>query len=629
MKKIIILLSFFLINLNSYSQCSINSFTANGTSVLNNIFDTIDICIGDSVLLTASGVCGYLMNNDFNNNTIGAGWASNASPMFTNPCGTGPNGTTYLWIGPATSFPRQLTTTPFDVSSGGCNINFWMKYASQANSTPCEGPDLITEGVHLQYSYNGVAGPFTDIQYWDPLGGYNATMTSWQTYNVAVPPLAATINTTFRFYQTNTSGNDYDHWGLDDVKITCPASTAILWSNGVIGNSIVVSPTTTTHYILTLIDTLNNTQLQDSVIIRVHPFPGATTTFNSHLCKGVSSTFTYTGIGTTNANYLWIFDPLSNIVSGSGQGPYSAYWDIPGTFPIILTVSEFNCSSSDTSYIVIDENPIPEFTASPLVGCDPLTVNFTDVSFPSIQTRQWDFGDLTSSSNTSNLQNPMHTYLDSGWYDVKLVVSTTGTCTDSVTLLGLIHVIKEPVAEFSLSPLSATSANPLITFCNLSLNSTSWYWNFGDIGSIGNTSSLKNPTHSYSTNGSFSIWLIAQNDICIDSAVHTIEISPVPPPKPETPFSVYIPNAFSPNGEGNNEIFIPLGEGIDSSYYEMSVFDRWGELIFKSDEMNKGWNGKKNNVGSTLPSGIYVYLIKLRRSDGIKQNYSGQVLLFR
>lgn len=269
------------------AQCNIllDSAIYNGQTYFNP--DTIQICLGESVSFYSHGGCPtYLMANDFDNGTVGSGWNSNASPMFNNPCGVGPNGTTYLWIGPATTFPRQLTTNAFAVTTQ-CQICFDMKYASQANSTPCEGPDESTEGVHLQWS-NNPGGPWLDINYWDPVGGYDPYLTTWHQYCENIP---VNGNIYFRWYQDVTSGNDYDHWGLDNVQIFCPPvsqTTTISTGAGVVSTgqwNATVTPTQSTTYYVTVSDgTLSAT---DSIYISVYPPPTVTI---SGLAAGYCST---------------------------------------------------------------------------------------------------------------------------------------------------------------------------------------------------------------------------------------------------------------------------------------------------------------------------------------------------
>ncbi len=273
----ILLFVIFVIGSNCklIAQCSLSIDTA---LYDGNIFitpDTVKICLGDQITFGFSnaGCPTYMMNNNFNNGTIGTGWSSNASPMFNNPCGPGPDGTTYLWIGPATSFPRRLTTVGFQVTTQ-CQICFDMKYATQSQASPCEGPDEPTEGVHLQYSTVGPNGPWIDINYWNPNGGYDSYLTTWHKYCENVP-----VNGTvwFSWYQDVTSGNDYDHWGLDNVEIFCPPPNQTINSyfNGVqvASNQTTVSITPQTSGYFTAIVSDGTNYAKDSVYVSVYPPP--------------------------------------------------------------------------------------------------------------------------------------------------------------------------------------------------------------------------------------------------------------------------------------------------------------------------------------------------------------------
>jgi hypothetical protein len=178
---------------------------------------------------------------NFNTDTLEAGWSSNSGPMFTNPCGASVDSTTYLWIGPATTFPREIISPPFNIINS-VTICFDMKYASQITGiSPCEGPDEPTEGVHLQYSSTGITGPWIDINYWDPLGGNDPMLTVWNNY---CQTLSTNGNTWFRWYQVNTSGDVWDHWGLDNIIVSSQVnpspSDSIYWSNsnGIFYNGI-------------------------------------------------------------------------------------------------------------------------------------------------------------------------------------------------------------------------------------------------------------------------------------------------------------------------------------------------------------------------------------------------------
>ena len=144
MKKIILLQIFLVVfYFAAQSQCYID--------VTLPTQDTT-ICKGDSVWLKSKGSCTFLMYNNFNNGTIGVGWSSTAAnPVFNNPCGAGPNGY-HLWVGTTSSQSRTLVTNNYDVSLGGCTIEWFMRYGRVQGSGACEDPDQPNEGVHLQYS---------------------------------------------------------------------------------------------------------------------------------------------------------------------------------------------------------------------------------------------------------------------------------------------------------------------------------------------------------------------------------------------------------------------------------------------------------------------------------------------
>jgi hypothetical protein len=186
------------------------------------------------------------MNNDFNTQTIGSGWTSNSTPTFTNPCQCANifnatsvyDGTPYLWIGSASSFPRNLTTVPYSVNSY-THICFDFIMSTQGDASPCEGPDEMDEGVSLQYSINGGIS-WTDITYFCPDGnqypsnswiglsdvgwtGFN-TFNTWGNYCYNVPA-AASATTQFQWHQDQVTSASNDHWGIDNVVLFENTST--------------------------------------------------------------------------------------------------------------------------------------------------------------------------------------------------------------------------------------------------------------------------------------------------------------------------------------------------------------------------------------------------------------------
>jgi len=166
-----------------------------------------------------------------------------------------------------------------------------------------------------------------------------------------------------------------------------------------------------------------------------------------------------------------------------------------------------------------------------------------------------------------------HCTPDAGLYAVQLIVTSAAGCSDTITVSNLITVLPVPSAAFVYVPDQLTTLTPLVQFQDSSLNATSWLWNFGDV--VGSSSTDQHPSFTYTGEGCYPVTLIASNSVgCSDTAEQTICINPE--------VAVYVPNAFTPNANGRNDVFLPLGTGISESGYRLMIFDRWGNLMFET-----------------------------------------------
>lgn len=349
-----------VISLTSMAQCTINA-NANPTG----------ICAGDSVELTSSGVCGdAFMLNDFNDD-FGTGWDVTDQAIILNGgdgCCAYPDadGTPFVWMGPNSPAPRNISTIDFDLTSGGaCQVCFDMRYAPNDNSTcsgECDGPDMSDEGVYLEYSTDGGTN-WVEMDYWDPNGGNDATLTSWNQYCVDIPAAAITTATRFRWAQkSSTSGYNYaDQWGLDNVSIACPVLFHVSWNTGNPADTTFnpnhsFFPSSNTCYIVTIEDELGNTA-SDTVCVTVYQQPTSDFSVVSPLCHFEQSEIVYTGNAPSNADFHWDFG-TATVAQGTAGGPYLLAFEniIQNTvFPVSLWVSLNGCSS-DTSTRNIEVN---------------------------------------------------------------------------------------------------------------------------------------------------------------------------------------------------------------------------------------------------------------------------------
>ena len=381
------------------------------------------------------------------------------------------------------------------------------------------------------------------------------------------------------------------------------------WSNNSSGTSQNVSPNTTTTYWVYATDGNGCVGSGDSVTISINDINNVTltTTPDTGICLGdfyQIGAFINGGIG--NYTYTW------NNNLGNGQGPFTV--NPTNTTNYIVTLTD-ECGNTKNETIIVNVNPLPNVDILPLTKTDCGAVQ---LSFSNSMTNQngstfyWDFGDNTSSTS----ENPMKEYSQTGIYNVMLTVTSANGCIKSDQSNVNITVNPKPVAQFDASTYKTTMLDPEISFDNYSVDANFYEWNFGD----GNTSTLQNPINTYVAEGEYLVQLIAKNTFgCKDTAVAKIEIEPE--------YQFYIPNAFTPDNDGNNDIFTAVGEAIEE--FDMQIFNRWGEQIFETNDLNSGWDGSTKGNNTLAMEGVYVYNIKLRDWEGLYHNFTGKVTLIK
>ena len=314
--------------------------------------------------------------------------------------------------------------------------------------------------------------------------------------------------------------------------------------------------------------------------------------------------------------YVWNFGD-GNI--SNATAPNHTYLN-PGTDTVRLVVTSNNgCLDSTKQAILVKSKPTIIFDADVMEGCEPLCVQFHDLSTNVsgvITNRKWYFGDNT----ISTLQDPQHCYTKAGVYSVRLVDYANSSCADSLTKTNLITVHSLPKANFTYEPNPATIFAPQIHFNNNSTGGQTYDWDFGDFA----TSTLQNPLHTYpSIEASYEAQLIVTNaDNCTDMITVTVIIG--------KDFSFYIPNSFTPNNDDTNDKFYGQGDGILA--YEIDIYDRGGLPVYHSNTWpvgDSGWNGRLNNSGFPVNEDVYAYKVKVVDVFNKKHVFTGHVTLYR
>lgn len=287
----------------------------------------------------------------------------------------------------------------------------------------------------------------------------------------------------------------------------------------------------------------------------------------------------------------------------------------------LVTTTNFGCSDSITKTTVVYDKPKFDFTASDTAGCPTFCSPFQSKVLPGSDTIvSWLW--LFNTGDVANGSNVNYCYSQFGKYSPSLIGTSNHGCKDTVLKPFYINVYPEPKADFSVNPMEVSMFDPVVNFTNKSSSDViNWWWNFGD----GKTSIGPNPLpHKYSTdNSEYTINLKVKNNYgCMDSVFRGITM------RDES--AVFVPNAFTPNNDGVNEIFRPYGSGVyERADFEMLIFDRWGLLIYKTSDINKGWDGKLK--GETCQQDVYVYKITFsNKADGLLlKKMKGIVTLIR
>jgi PKD repeat protein len=374
------------------------------------------------------------------------------------------------------------------------------------------------------------------------------------------------------------------------------------------------------NYTVTLIK-ISSYGCIDSVQKTINIYPEPTADFShsrlgSDSCS-VPQIIQFTNLSQNAQGYYWDFNYNGNpgVDTSSATDPNFTYTNF-GVFEVgLFTTNSFGCK--DSTFQIIFIRPVPEagYFADTLGGCEPLSVQFIDTSNygfngpGGITSWFWDFGD----GFTSNLQNPNHTYGDSGTFYTSLIIGTDGGCYD--TIAGdFIRVSPRPVVSFEMLVNDGVEIQMVNTSLKVD-SSTLYTWDFGD----GNTSSLKNPKHRYGFDlregeQNLVICLRAENSFgCADSLCVPLRLNSL---------QLNVPNAFAPEANVGSEanVFLPKGHSLE--HYILRIYDKWGNIVFESKVLDEEgapaepWDGTHYINGTPLPMGSYTWRIDAQFLDG-------------
>lgn len=307
------------------------------------------------------------------------------------------------------------------------------------------------------------------------------------------------------------------------------------------------------------------------------------------------------GGGNTYISSLGIFNPIDS-----------------GYYQFVYSITD-PCKASDTVSVIIDNVPTTDFSVTPREGCAPLEVTLTDESSDVSGESLWDFGNNKTLIDSSGTTNQL--YSTFGCFDVTLTNSYSNGCSSHKTLLNGVCTYSNPKADFSWSPDILDIDNNQALFDDLSIgNIAGWKWDFSDVvqpsqSSPITTYSIVDPYYE-NTENPMVVFDSPSGDVinvklkvtningCSDSIIKQVTIL--------DKFSVYLPNAFTPNNDGLNDEFFPVGRNLEfGGNYDFRIFNRWGTLIWMSKTPYQGWDGRVRELspssGEIAQEDVYVW----------------------
>jgi len=689
---------------------------------------------------------------DFNNWQL-TPFYSNVSVMFNNPCGSGWDGSTYLWFGSDTTAPRFLATPSMDVSAGNYMIVFDMRFSDHTGNpgTDCEGPDEPDEGIYLQYSVNGLGGPWETMAYWDPSlspgeGGHVENLIGWNNYSVVAPDASLSANTRFRWVQFEATGRYYDHWGLDNIlvykisdkltaqeqmqlSVIAPAPENLVVS--AIGDHAFLSwnkefctnadgykiyrksgasgyvasgcetgvPAWTGYSLIETTTDINDTTYTDDnagmglphgneycYIVTAWFANGAESQASNEACIVLSDdspVITHVSVTATSVSAGSMFVDWSkpddfDTLLYTGPYRYDIYRasDFSGSSYTFLTS---NAGLDDTTFVDAGLNTLDSpwhyridlmyasgtavyapFTSSypassvflSLIPLDKkllLQWNF-NVPWNNDSTVIYQYNNLTATFDSIGISYS-DTYLDTGLvngvtYCYK--VETIG----SYSLPGFVAPIRnfsqeqceqpmdvEPpcAVELSVSVNCDEVANYLVwtnpqTTCgDGDVGSYEIYFSSmtdGEFVQIAAVSGAETTTYIHSgitsVAGCYAV-------VAVDTSGNSSGFSNIVCVDIDECDLYSLPNVFTPNGDGFNDLFIPFPYDFVEKI-DLKIFDRWGLIMFTTQDPDINWDGKNQSTQADCSEGVYFYVCdvyELRLAGIRKRTLTGTVHLYR
>lgn len=379
-----------------------------------------------------------------------------------------------------------------------------------------------------------------------------------------------------------------------------------------------VNPISQTIYSVYVENQLGCVSTTEMITVDVHPPLSGTITPWDTICPGYPTTITATANGGIGAPYTFTW---SSGETNTGNGMHTITANPPATQDYIVTITD----ECETTPLVLQTNiyvaplPVPDYFVVDPIQCEPAEFTIINTTDPALSEYvYWLIGDQQVFVNQDTILTDS---LWAGYYDIQMIVTTDLGCVDSLTFEDALHVKPQPIADFKYSPSPVLMYNTDVFFQNYSVNGYTYQWFFP--GAEPSNSTLTDVTVVYpeGVTGTYDVMLITTSELgCIDTAIQQVVVVPE--------VLIFAPNAFTPDGDEYNQGWRVYMEGVDLQDFELLIYNRWGEIVWESHDIEVEWDGTFN--GKLVKSDTYTWVIQTKDAfNDSKYTYNGHVTIIR
>lgn len=399
----------------------------------------------------------------------------------------------------------------------------------------------------------------------------------------------------------------YDTIDITAIGVGGDSIYSFAWEIGNFGPNITVSPDLTTFYVVTVTDFCGTPYAIDSVKVQVGGYDNIRASIrveDDSICAGKSIYMIATGKGGFHGPQEYIFTWQFN------QSHDNVQFIRPMKTTKYAVKIEDKCLSKpgwDTLVVYVGDTANPNMSFSPPVACkeSDVVIEIDDYSAKYNYTWIIDTFDVYTDYQYDSLN---YRFSKAGCYDFTLMVETDFGCKTTVPYDCAIRILRSPNASFSYNPLNPSNIQPFVDFTNTSISGKKLFWTI-DRDTMWYDSVMSYEFYEREDPYQVNLYVLSDEG-CMDSTHVLLNY------REET--IIYYPNSFSPNGDGDNEFFYVLSEGVQLKDFNLEIYNRWGEQVFRTVRQTQGWDGRTPS-GDLVPQGTYHFIMHYRDDENIER----------